>query len=405
MKIRFGALLAYIITIIISILFMLFLDGPGGTYLLIALTSAFFLSLGLFCWTIKTIKYELNVSENILNKNDYLKAVFTIKKSGFMPTVFIKFAFDSTVHFISEAKGNNCIIIFGRDIFNVEKSFKAIFFGEGNIKIENLIISDYFGIFEFKCSNITSTKKDSNLLKKVKVYPDIPDINGRDDFARSLTDAVSFEDSEETSQSFTSLNGFPGYDHRKYIPGDNLKLINWKLSAKRGELLVRQLEGTGGAEQFFVLIRDDLYFEESQLAAEAMLGIAMIFAKSELPLRVFVYMGNEGEEWSEITVNNVSELFELRYRMTSYNIVYLKKFLDNESTKDVSGCRKIAIPKTVNGDRVVVFAPVSDENFMAFIDRIKAEGKEYQAAVCIGEITDKKVKRIERDNLSIRFTD
>ena len=93
MKIRFGALLAYIITIIISILFMLFLDGPGGTYLLIALTSAFFLSLGLFCWTIKTIKYELNVSENILNKNDYLKAVFTIKKSGFMPTVFIKFAF------------------------------------------------------------------------------------------------------------------------------------------------------------------------------------------------------------------------------------------------------------------------------------------------------------------------
>ncbi len=405
MKIRFGALLAYIITIIISILFMLFLDGPGGTYLLIALTSAFFLSLGLFCWTIKTIKYELNVSENILNKNDYLKAVFTIKKSGFMPTVFIKFAFDSTVHFISEAKENNCIIIFGRDIFNVEKSFKAIFFGEGNIKIENLIISDYFGIFEFKCSNITSTKKDSNLLKKVKVYPDIPDINGRDDFARSLTDAVSFEDSEETSQSFTSLNGFPGYDHRKYIPGDNLKLINWKLSAKRGELLVRQLEGTGGSEQIFVLIRDDLYFEESQLAAEAMLGIAMIFAKSELPLRVVIYMENEGEEWIEIPVNNVSDLFELRYKMTSYNIVHLKRLLGDESVKDVSGYRRIAIPKTVNGERVVIFAPVFDENFAAFVDGIKAEGKEYQAAVCTGEITDKKVKRIERDNLSIRFTD
>lgn len=407
MKINFGALSAYIFTVIISVLFMLFLDGPGGSYLLIALVSALIISFVVFFWTVKTLKYELTVSEDILNKNECLEAILNIKKEGFLPTAFIKFSFNSTVHFSSENEENNCIIIFGQDSYDIRKTYKSVFFGSGYINIENLTISDYLGIFTFNLRDSGKFLNNSSpLLKPVKVYPDIPDINGRDDFARSLTDAVSFDDSEETSQSMVSINGVPGYDHRKYVPGDNLKLINWKISAKRGELLVRQLEGTGSTEQVFVLIRDDLYFEESQLAAEAMLGMAMIFAKAELPVKVVVYIHETDSEteWQEISVQNVSELFELRYKMTDYNIFYLKNFLNGEKVEENLSLRTVAVPYSVEGNRAVIFAPVYDENLVAFMDRLSSEGKEYQVAVCSGEITDNKTRKIERDNLSVRFS-
>lgn len=401
MKINIGAFISYLFIIGVAVLFMLFLDGPGGSYLLTALIMALLISFGIFLWTRKTLTVEIKVSEDILNKNDTLKSVIVIKKRGFLPTAFIGFSFAVSVHFENNEKVNYSIIIFGQESYSIEKGFRAVFFGDGSIGAGDIVITDYLGLFS--CTVL----KSEGLTKNVKVYPDIPEINGRDDFARSLTDAVSFDDSEETSQSMVSINGVPGYDHRKYVPGDNLKLINWKLSAKRGELLVRQLEGTGGAEQLFVLIRDDLYFEESQLAAEAMLGMAMVFAKAELPVKVMVYIEKNGSDnpWQVFSVGNVSELFELRYKMTDYRIFPLKRYCAEHKLSNAPELRKIAVPYTVDGDRAVIFAPAYDENLSGFMERLAAEGKECQAAVCTGEIADNKTRRIVREGLSVRFSD
>lgn len=395
MKINIKALLAYFFTIGVSVLFMLFLDGPGGSYLLIALTLAFLVSFGIFFWTKKTLTVEVSISEDILNKGDIIKVGTVLRKRGIVPTCLIKFSFFSSVHFTTEDEQGYCAVLFAQDEYSAQKSFTAVFFGNGNIGIENVVLSDFFGIFSYSVVV-------PDLCRSVKVYPNIPDISNRDNFARSLTDAVSFDDSEETSQSMTSINGVPGYDHRKYVPGDNLKLINWKLSAKRGELLVRQLEGTGGAEQVFVLVRDDLYYEESQFAAEAMLGMAMVFAKAELPVRVIIYMG---EGWEEIAVKNPPELSQLRYKMTDYHIFPLKKYCERHKLREAPELRKIAVPDSIEGDRAVIFAPVFDSNLSTLMDRLTASGTECQAAVCIGEILDKRVRKIERDNLSVRFSD
>lgn len=395
MKINTGALLAYLFTVTISVLFMLFLDGPGGSYLLIALAIGLFISLGVFIWTMKTLSVRVEVSEDILNKNDVLKVNVVLKKQGFLPSCLVKFSFSSSPHFSSDEKRDFCTIIFGQDDFGTEKCFTAVFFGNGKVGINGVTVSDYLGIFSYNIAG-------SDFLRGIRIYPEIPDISGRDSFARSLTDAVSFDDSEETSQSMVSINGVPGYDHRKYVPGDNLKLINWKLSAKRGELLVRQLEGTGGSEQVFVLVRDDLYFEESQLAAEAMLGLAMIFAKAELPLRVVLY---QDDCWQDISVKNPPDLFQLRYKMTDYYIFPLKKYCAEHNCPIDSELRKIAVPDSIDGDRAVIFAPAAEEYLTAFMDKLSETGKECQAAVCTGIISDNRVRRIERDNLSIRFSD
>ena len=376
-------IISYQLLIIVSALFMLFLDGPGGSYLLCALIIAEIISVSICIYTKKTLSAELKLDENILNKGDTVRLSLKLSKKGFIPTSFITAEFVSSVHFSSDGNDKLKIVIFGKDETAFEKIYRAGYFGNGKIGVSSIIVSDYLGLLSF---NIYIR----NSLSEVKIYPNIPEISGRDSFARSLTDAVTFDDDEETASSSNNMNGFPGYDHRKYAPGDNLKLVNWKLSAKRGELFVRLLEGVGSAEQIFVLEKRYTNIADTELAAEALLGMAMIFAKSELPLRVLVQIN---ESWEEIAVKNISDLYTLRYRMTEYSIVTPEGIAENR------------FPPEVNGERAVVFSPLYDEGLCEYLNSLMLLGKEYCAAVSAGEITDSRVRRIERDNLNIRFSD
>lgn len=376
-------IISYLFLIAVSVLFMLFLDGPGGSYLLIAFILAGVLSISLCIYTKSTLKAELKLNENVLNKGDTVKLSLRLRKMGFIPTSFITAEFFSSVHFSSEGETKLKTVIFGRDETAFEKSYRAGYFGSGKIGVSSIIVSDFLGLLSF---NIYI----KNSLSEVKIYPNIPEISGRDSFARSLTDAVTFDDDEETTSAANNMNGFPGYDHRKYAPGDNLKLVNWKLSAKRGELFVRLLEGAGSAEQIFILEKRYTNIADTELAAEALLGMAMIFAKSELPLKVIMRIN---DAWEEIEVKNVSDLYNLRYRMTEYSIVMTEGVAENR------------FPPEINGERAAIFSPLYDEGLCAYLNGLMLSGKEYSAAVCAGEITDSRVRRIERDNLSIRFSD
>lgn len=373
-------------------LFMLYLDGPGGTYLVIVTVAAFIISFALFLWTKNTLSFSLKLSEDVLNKGDMLSVHIILRKQGILPTSLIKFRFSDCLLLSSDKTESFCTIIFGQDDEIIEKAFKACFFGSGRIGADKITVSDYLGIFS--CDLISR-----ELMQSVRIYPDIPEISGKDSFARSLTDAVAFDDSEETTKSADSICGTPGYEHRKYIPGDNLKLINWKISAKRGELLVRKLEGTGNAEQIFALAFDNFHFAESQFAAEAMLGLVMNFAKSELPVRVMLFID---ERWQEKEINNIGDLQQLRYDMTAYNIYPISSALTGEERKAV---RKIRYPDITGGERGVIFAPVYDENLSAAIDKQEAAGSECQAAVCGGEFSDSRVRRFFLDGGNVRFSE
>ena len=392
MKINIKNLAVYLFILLVSVLFMLYLDGPGGTYLVIVITIALLLSFGIFLWTKHTLSFSMKLSEDILNKGDNLYLELTLKKRGILPTAFVKFKFLECALFVSETQGGFCSVIFGHDEEVIKKRLTASFFGSDRVGADKIIISDYLGVFS--CEIISR-----ELMKAVRVYPDIPDVNGRDSFARSLTDAAAFDDSEETTKTSDVFSGTPGYEHRKYIPGDSLKLINWKLSAKRGELLVRKLEGTGVSEQSFALAFDNFYFYDSQLAAEAMLGVAAVFAKAELPVRVSLFLN---DKWQEITVNNTSDLQQLRYEMTACNMFPLTGDFTAEERRAM---RKVKYPDISDADRAVIFAPVYGDELIAVLDKLTAGGAECQAAVCRGEFTDERVRRIFKESGNIRFSE
>lgn len=49
------------------------------------------------------------------------------------------------------------------------------------------------------------------------------------------------------------LRGQETRGYREYIPGDSLELVDWKLSAKYGEMYVREAEGISGGRPFIVV--------------------------------------------------------------------------------------------------------------------------------------------------------
>ncbi|MGN0578106.1 MAG: DUF58 domain-containing protein [Ruminiclostridium sp.] len=382
MTLNFKKIAAYIFVIGVALLFTLYLDAQGGCYLLIALGAAVIISVAVCIYTRNAVSAAVTVSEDILNRGDIVKVTLDVVKQGRIPSSIISAEFMSSFHFSAENAAENQVkaAFFASERLSFSADYRARFFGKGKAGIACLTVTDYLGLISFRI-NVTGG------MAQVKVYPDIPAVNGREGLARSLSDSALFEESEETTQSLYAVSGTPGYEHRKYEPGDSLKLINWKLSAKKQELFVRRLEGSSGSEQLFLLDKacsnaeeEITAREEEQLAVEGMLGLLMQFAKSELPVKLMIRFS---DSWEEISCLTPSDVSDLRYRLTDYTF-----------SRDKTG----RLP-TVTTERPVIFSACCDKALVSYL----AEKSGASAAVSGGNETGKEIWRILRDNEDIDF--
>lgn len=123
----------------------------------------------------------------------------------------------------------------------------AQYAGNGIIAPESLFVSDYLGLFRFRLRQMPEPLK-------IGVIPSIPSLTGAGQMLHSVSDFVMThdEEEEETAASFSPQN-MPGYVHREYVPGDSLRRINWKLSAKRSKLMVRMDEAASAVRPTVIL--------------------------------------------------------------------------------------------------------------------------------------------------------
>jgi len=378
--IHFKSIFAYTVLIGLAVLYTLFLEGAGGSYLIIALVTAAVISVLIGVYTKRMLTAGIEISQDVLNRGENVTVTLVLEKSGILPSSFIDAELFSSYHFTSGAQQKIRTAVFGSGREEFSSDYQAAFFGRGKVGISTITVTDYLGLVSFRV-NLPKA------IAEIKIYPDIPEVDRREGLARSLTDAAAFDESEETTQSLYAVNGTPGYEHRKYEPGDSLKLINWKISAKRGEFFVRRLEGASGAEQTFILDkasspnRDMLSARaEEQLAVEGMLALMMQFAKTELPAHLAVRFGNEWENISVITPNDVSDL---RYRLTEY------EFADDPGGRLPSSIEGHAVIFTARCDGTVTSAVAGYENRAA------------ATPVCV--VRAENIWLITRDEEDIRF--
>ena len=238
MKVRNAVkgIISYLLGIALSVIFALYLDATVGWFILIAMILALILSVFFALITMRSLSVECSMEDKILLKGDHCEMTVTVRNRSVFPTTPVEIV-------VLNGEGVRCaktriiasILPFTHKTFKVD--FEARICGKSTVGIESVSATDYLGIISRKAKNISY----EDMRKNISVIPDVADMSVNDDrILKILQISLNEDDSEDTVESVTkTFGGFPGYDNREYVPGDPLKRINWKQSAKRDKLLVR----------------------------------------------------------------------------------------------------------------------------------------------------------------------
>jgi uncharacterized protein (DUF58 family) len=200
-----------------------------------------------FLWIKHTVK-RINVFQKSIKHlayvGDNIKIKTVIYNDSIFPLPCIEIENDMISKITGKAVQKNIVSIMplsskGID-YNIECKYRGVYdLGPINVKV-----SDVFGFFTFK----RQVKCDGKLI----IYPKIAiiqrfNIKPRQMFGTTTTN-------EKSNEDYTSIS-----DIKRYNTGDSFKNIHWKVSAKKGELYVKNFDMSGGSESYIFL---NLYYDD-----------------------------------------------------------------------------------------------------------------------------------------------
>ena len=242
-------MLNYIGCIIMALFVTLVVDGTIGMVLTYALVIAPIVSFVMTFIVKRGISVKPVLSEFAVSKGDRLSCEIKLINSSLLPAPLISAEIENTAHFSSENADIMSGSVTGKGVNTLSFPLTAVHSGKAHIRIKNLSVCDYLGLFTFK---LKLPEELSDLT--VSVYPNIPDAAVETSFMKTAFQLTGRDDDEEESEEVAAVpTGLAGYDHREYVPGDPIKRINWKMSSKRDILMVRLDERIKGAGRTFLL--------------------------------------------------------------------------------------------------------------------------------------------------------
>ena len=303
------ALLSYIGCVCVTLAVMHYIDGTAGVILTAALICAFVLSTALTVLISFFVNVEVAVDKPAANKNDKVTLTVRLSKRIILPSPLIEIYAGSTPQLVPQDGVFYKAALAGREVNNVNICFDAKYSGAAAVYVSEVRLTDYLGIFSFRL------KKAHLDTQTVAIYPDIPDAAVQTDFLKTTSMILNNDDEEEESDEISVVpTGLAGYDHRAYIPGDPIKRINWKLSSKRDEYMVRLDEQIVGAGQLFFL--DAPLIEENDHSLSVRDNVI------EGALAVFTMLIREGREasfyfpkdglWYCIDIRSIGDVYQIQ---------------------------------------------------------------------------------------------
>ncbi len=152
-------------------------------------------------------------------------------------------------------------------------SLRSRYAGRVEICIEEFRVYDLFHI----CYLSECGKTDAGVL----VWPHFSESG---ETGKPCDCVEGFPDENESRRRGTDYN--PEYEIREYIPGDALKSIHWKLSAKQGRMMVRERLATGH-ETVCVLLPLGEDREQNDELVEALYGVCRLLLDGDYPVQLY----------------------------------------------------------------------------------------------------------------------
>lgn len=275
---------------VIAYLFTFYLDADIGVVVCAFLIIAPAIS-ALLAWAASKRIHATMTAPDTLQKGRHFAVRMELEADGKLPVPFLRVQLAQDANFLRDDGRMIQSAMVPAEALTVTYGMTAVYAGCGIISCGKLVVSDYLGLFTFPV-------KDLPAPVQIGVIPSIPSLTGAAVMLRTVSDVVMTmdEEEEESSASFTSQS-MPGYIHRDYVPGDNLKRINWKLSAKRRKLMVRMDEAASAVRPTVIL---DLQHEIEQeplrkrdLMLEGALGFLMLLVRQGVPCSLRFAVGGE----------------------------------------------------------------------------------------------------------------
>lgn len=262
---------------VMAYVFTFYLDGDIGVVVWSFLIIAPLLSILLAFWARKHIKIQLEAPTYVAKGRGF-SPMIRLTADGWLPIPFLRCNMRQNANFIPvDDRTVQCSLMAGQTQ-EIHYSLTAGYAGCGTFSLDHVSISDYLGLVNFSVKEMPEPVK-------IGVIPEIPSLTGAAVMLHAVSDVVMThdDDEEESSAAFSSVS-MPGYVHRDYVPGDNLRRINWKLSAKRNKLMVRMDEAAATVRPSVILDlhSDDQTAEQLKMREtmmEGALGFLMLLVR------------------------------------------------------------------------------------------------------------------------------
>lgn len=255
--------------------FTFYLDADIGVVIFAFLLLAPAISAFLAWYASRHLTVTLE-SPSCLAKGRHFLVTARVSSSGKLPVPFVRTRLGQDANFEPEDARTVQSAMLPSAPLVIEAGMTARYAGRGIITLDKCCVSDYLGLFQFSVDLPESLK--------VGVIPAIPSLTGAAKMLHTVSDVVLTQDEEEeeSAASFSSQS-MPGYIHREYVPGDNLRRINYKLSAKRGKLMVRMDEAAATVRPSLLLDLQPEAEEEAlarrQTLIEGALGFLLLLTQ------------------------------------------------------------------------------------------------------------------------------
>lgn len=214
---------AYISVLVVAGVFSQAYAGPLSSIIFITLLVLPAVSFILALTARLAFKISYDNSPLVIEKGGCLKLQIMIKNKFIVPC-----SCAYIVAYMPNLNGNNeARLLFSMGAAQkrmLNLTYDTEFRGEYEFILDRAYFYDIFKIFKFK--------KKLNLKKSILVTPKIYDIIGGDDRSSETED-------ESAVQSFDYTGGERSFV-RKYMDGDEIKRIHWKLSSKQEDYMVWQ---------------------------------------------------------------------------------------------------------------------------------------------------------------------
>ena len=292
-----------IILMILWILSLIFITVSGtqtayGFFILLTMIpflSLFYIFLvNHYFW----IDQHINSHDLIANhRSDYR---FVLQNDSFIPFSGIRVFFFPDYSSVSERDMRSEYELFFGGRIVKRDSLICHYRGEYHIGIKAVVIQDFFRLFSFT--------RDLKRPLFVRVKPDII----------RLDDLRSNKETLNTLRENRFRRNVPDLLLRDYIPGDDLRFINWKVSAASQKLMMRQMNGEEC--QGIALIMDSCRYTEDpreylpieNKILETVIALDLFFLQKAIPVTIYL----EEETIKELSGDSLHS-FETNYERLS----------------------------------------------------------------------------------------